>query len=59
VLRVLLAELVDGEPVPHEHDAVRWLQPDELDDVAWLPADRAFLPELRKVLLDVLWKGSV
>ena len=33
-LRVLLAELVDGEPVPHEHDAVRWLGPEELDDVS-------------------------
>lgn len=53
-LRVLLAELVDGEPVPREqeHDAVRWLGPEELDDVAWLPADRPFLVELREVLLD-------
>ena len=51
-LRVALAELADGEPVPREHDAVRWLQPEELDDVTWLPADRPFLPELREVLLD-------
>ena len=59
VLRVALAELVDGEPVPHEHDAVRWLQPEELDDVVWLPADRPFLLELREVLLDVLSEGRV
>lgn len=53
-LRVALAELVDGEPVPREqeHDAVRWLGPEELDDVAWLPADRPFLAELRELLLD-------
>ena len=59
VLQVALAELVDGEPVPHEHDAVRWLQPEELDDVVWLPADRPFLLELREVLLDVLSEGRV
>jgi mutator protein MutT len=44
--------LVSGEPVPHEHDAVRWLGPEDLDDVDWLPADRPFLDELRALLLD-------
>jgi mutator protein MutT len=44
--------LVDGEPVPHEHDAVRWLGPEDLDDVRWLPADQPFLPELKNVLID-------
>lgn len=53
-LRVLLAELTDGDPVPHEHDALRWLGPEELDDVAWLGPDVPFLPELREVLLDGL-----
>jgi 8-oxo-dGTP diphosphatase len=57
VLRVVLAELVAGEPVPHEHDAVRWLQPEELDDVAWLPADRPFLPELRAAIGDLPPEG--
>ena len=54
VLRVALAALTSGEPVPSEdeHDAVRWLGPEELDDVAWLPADRPFLDELRELLLD-------
>ncbi len=47
-----LATLVDGEPVPSEHDAVRWLGPEDLGDVDWLPADRPFLAELRAVLLD-------
>ena len=51
-LRVLLAELTDGDPVPHEHDALRWLGPEELDDVAWLGPDVPFLNELREVLLD-------
>ncbi|HYO38497.1 MAG TPA: NUDIX domain-containing protein [Nocardioidaceae bacterium] len=51
-LRVLLAELVAGEPTPHEHDALRWLGPEELDDVDWLEPDRPFLAELRDILLD-------
>ncbi len=40
VLHAWHARLVDGEPVALEdHDALRWLGPDELDDVDWLPAD--------------------
>lgn len=49
-LRVALAELVRGEPIPHEHDAVRWLAADELDLVRWLEPDLPFLPELRGLL---------
>jgi 8-oxo-dGTP diphosphatase len=51
-LHVAVAELVDGEPVPHEHDALRWLAPEELDQVAWLAPDLPFQPELRELLLD-------
>ena len=52
VLTVQRVRLVAGEPVPHEHDAVRWLGPEDLDDVDWLPADRPFLAEVRELLLD-------
>jgi len=52
VLRVATAVLLDGEPVPVEHDEVRWLAPEELDDVDWLEPDRPFLTELRETLLD-------
>ena len=51
VLRVVLATLVSGEPVPHEHDAVRWLAAGELGSVRWLEPDLPFLPELRDLLL--------
>ena len=47
VLRVVVADLVDGEPVPREHDAVRWLAADQLEEVAWLDADRPFLDAVR------------
>jgi len=51
VLRVYEAFLVGGEPVPHEHDAIRWLGPEELDHIAWLPADLPFVLWLRHRLL--------
>ena len=49
-LTVAVARIVEGEPVPHEHDAVRWLGADELDDVDWLEPDRPFLAELEALL---------
>lgn len=48
LLRVAVVRLVEGEPVPVEHDRVRWLTPDELDAVDWLEPDRPFLPALRQ-----------
>lgn len=46
-LAAVTARLVGGDPVPREHDAVRWLRADQLDEVDWVPADRVFLPGLR------------
>ncbi|GAB3659499.1 (deoxy)nucleoside triphosphate pyrophosphohydrolase [Nocardioides korecus] len=46
VLVAVTARLVSGDPVPHEHGAVRWLRADQLDEVDWVGADRVFLPEL-------------
>lgn len=52
-LRVAVARLVEGEPVPHagEHDAVRWLGSHELDQVGWLPADLPFVSEVTGLLV--------
>jgi 8-oxo-dGTP diphosphatase len=52
VLHLLQARLVDGEPVPTEHDALRWLGPEELDGLRWLDADRPFLEAVRERMLD-------
>ena len=46
-LRVVTARLAQGDPVPREHDAVRWLRADELDEVTWAEADVPFLDPLR------------
>jgi 8-oxo-dGTP diphosphatase len=43
VLRVWLVDLL-GTEEPHpleQHDLLKWLSPNELDDVSWLPADVA------------------
>ena len=50
LLRVWLAEIVSGEPQAIEHRQVRWLGPDELDSVPWLPADAPIVAEVAKVL---------
>ncbi|MFC4785453.1 (deoxy)nucleoside triphosphate pyrophosphohydrolase [Nocardioides sp. MAHUQ-72] len=49
-LTVAVVRLVSGEPVPHEHDLVRWLSAAELGDVDWLEPDRPFLDELAVLL---------
>jgi 8-oxo-dGTP diphosphatase len=51
VLRCYLAQIISGEPVSIEHDAVRWIDPDELDSVDWLDSDWALLADLRRILL--------
>ena len=45
-----VAPLVSGDPVPHDHGAVRWLRVDQLDEVDWVEAYRVFLPSLRRLL---------
>ncbi|MET0839026.1 MAG: (deoxy)nucleoside triphosphate pyrophosphohydrolase [Marmoricola sp.] len=49
-LRVATARLAEGDPVPEEHDAVRWLRVDELDTVTWAEADVPFLTGVRALL---------
>jgi 8-oxo-dGTP diphosphatase len=52
VLRVYEATIRAGEPTPHEHDAIRWLAPEQLDDVDWLAAELPFVAALRERLLE-------
>ena len=37
------AEVIKGGLVLREHEAARWLSRGEMDDVAWLPADRTII----------------
>ena len=46
-MRCYWATICGGEPVLKEHEAARWLDADELDSVAWLPADLTIIPLLK------------
>lgn len=52
VLRIYTAEQAapGEEPRAVEHLALRWLGPDDLTDVDWLPADVLLLPALQELL---------
>jgi 8-oxo-dGTP diphosphatase len=50
VMRVYWATVVQGELQLTDHDEHRWLGPDELHDVPWIPADAPVLAELAAAL---------
>ena len=51
VLRVFAVTLLHGDmPRALEHAAMRWLGPDELTSVPWLPADEPIVAELPGLL---------
>lgn len=50
VLRVWLARILAGDPHPKEHAALRWLGPDELSAVPWLPPDVPVVAALAALL---------
>ena len=49
-LRAYLVTRVRGELQPIDHRALRWVGADELDGLPWVPADRAWLPDLARML---------
>jgi 8-oxo-dGTP diphosphatase len=51
VLRAYLVEQTDGTLHPHDHGALRWVDARQLADVPWVPADRAWLSDLRERLI--------
>lgn len=42
--------IAGGSPHLLEHEAVRWLSADQLDSVAWLPADITLIPKIAGLL---------
>lgn len=50
VLRAYLVAHTGGTLHPHDHHDLRWVSAAELADLPWVPADRAWLPELSKRL---------
>ncbi|MBB3605739.1 8-oxo-dGTP diphosphatase [Mycolicibacterium sp. BK556] len=50
VLRAYLVTHTGGALHPHDHRALRWVTASDLAALDWVPADRAWLPELAKRL---------
>jgi 8-oxo-dGTP diphosphatase len=50
ILRAYRVTQTGGACHPTDHRALRWIGVDELAGLPWVPADRAWLPELTKVL---------
>ncbi|OBK26607.1 DNA mismatch repair protein MutT [Mycobacterium asiaticum] len=49
-LRAYRVRLLRGQPEPHDHQALRWVTAAELHELDWVPADRAWLPDLARAL---------
>jgi 8-oxo-dGTP diphosphatase len=49
-LRAYLVTKTSGTVQPRDHRALRWVTADELDGLAWVPADRGWVPDLRAAL---------
>jgi 8-oxo-dGTP diphosphatase len=49
-LRAYLVTQTGGFARPRDHGALRWVDAAELRDLDWVPADRAWLPELIRAL---------
>lgn len=47
------AEIVSGELVLNEHEAVKWLTKDELDSVEWLPADVTLVEKIKNIWITI------
>ena len=49
-MQCFLCRIADRTPVLKEHEAARWLGAEDLENVAWLPADRVLLDEIKTIL---------
>jgi 8-oxo-dGTP diphosphatase len=49
-LRAYRVAQTGGALHPNDHRALRWVSADELDDLPWVPADRAWVGELTRLL---------
>ena len=51
VMDCFICHIADGEPVLLEHEAAKWLSPDELSSVQWLPSDVELIVKLKESLI--------
>ena len=48
LLTLYNARILSGEPKKLEHNDIRWITPEEIDDYAFCPADEDILKNLKK-----------
>ncbi|MBR4536446.1 MAG: 8-oxo-dGTP diphosphatase MutT [Bacteroidales bacterium] len=51
-MHCFLCTVESGSLTLLEHEAARWLAPNELDSVQWLPADLDVIEKLKKIVFD-------
>lgn len=49
-MKCYVCTIAGGSPHLLEHEAARWLSADQLDSVAWLPADITLIPKIAGLL---------
>lgn len=49
-MHCFLVKIVEGTPNLLEHEAAKWITKEQIDDIAWLPADVELIEELKKIL---------
>ena len=49
-LTVYNAEIVDGEPLKLEHNDIRWITADEIDEYEFCPADKDILAAIKNYM---------
>lgn len=49
-MRCYICKLLSDEIILKEHEDARWLGPDELETVEWLPADIEIVEKLRSFM---------
>lgn len=51
-MKCFWCKVAEGKLTLKEHEAARWLDPDSLDSVEWLPADLSIIPLIKDRLVD-------
>lgn len=50
-MHCFLCTILSGDLVLKEHEAAKWLMPEELDSVEWLPADLGLIGKLKQRMI--------
>ena len=51
-LNLMCAEIIGGEPKLLEHNDIKWIRPEEIDNYDFCPADVEILEKIKKVYIN-------